>query len=174
MKCGEVYRSVAAWQKLSSVNMNPKLAYKILKYTKAVGAEYDVIEKQRIALVHELTGTKLGEEAKIEPDTEASKLYAGGFQEILLVSSDLQKLDVDFEDVVNAVDEKSEVLTVSDLSVLESFFGCEDCACDDDLCPRSDGDCLHPSDDDIFGDDTPDCPCPDGDDCDAEVNCPCE
>ena len=145
MKCGDVYRSVAAWQKLANINIKPKLALKILRYTKKVSEEYNLIEKQRIALVHELTGTKAGEEARIEPDTEASKLYSGGLQEILLVGSDLQKLDIDFGDVIDAVDEKSEVLTVVDLAALEPFFGCPDdcpCAGNDDLtaCPCLDSD----------------------------------
>jgi len=147
MKCGEVYRSVAAWQKLAGVNMKPKLAFKILKYTKAVGAEYEVIEKLRIALVHKLTGTKSGEEAKINPDTEESRLYSAGLQEILAVDSDLAKLDCDFEHVINAVDEKSEALSVSDLATLEPFFDCPDncpCECDETVAK---------------------CPCPDDDDC---------
>ena len=137
MRCGDVFRSVAAWQKLAGVNMKPKLAFRILKYTKEIGAEHDAIEKQRITLIHEITGTQPGEEAKIEPDSEESKKYIGGLQEILLVSSDLKKLDIDFSEVVDAVDEKNEVLSVSDLAALEPFFGCDDCACDEDFvaCP---------------------------------------
>ena len=151
MKCGEVFQSVAAWQRLSGVNMKPRLAFKILKYTKEVGVEYDAIMEQRSALIHEITGTKPGEKAEIQPGSEDAKRYEGGFQEILLVNSDLSKLDIDFSDVIDAVDEKNEMLSVSDLAALEPFFKypdepfskCPDeCACDEDLvaCP-DDGDC---------------------------------
>ena len=135
MKCGEVFQSVKSWQKLAGINMRPKLAYEILKYTKAVGVEYEVIEKQRVALVHEITNTKLGEDAKIEPESEEFRKYIAGLNEILDVESDLDKLDVEFSDVIDAVDEKSEVLTVSDLAALEPFFYCPDDCCPDDCCP---------------------------------------
>ena len=134
MKCGEVYNSVltGAWQKLSGVSMKPKLAFKVLKYTKEVSNEYAAIETQRTALIHDITGASPGAEAKIEPDTEEFKRFIGGFQEILLVNSDLKKLDILFSDVVDAVDEKDESLTIADLSSLEPFFACtDDCDCDE-------------------------------------------
>jgi hypothetical protein len=122
MKLGEVFGSVAAWRKLSGINMKPKLAYKILKYTKLVSAEADIAEKQRVSLIHEITGTEDGQEAKIEPNTPELTAYAEKFNEVLLMESDLQQLDVDFEEVVDAVDEKDESLTVNDLAMLEPFF----------------------------------------------------
>lgn len=132
MNCGHVFGSIKAWQKLSGISMKPKLAYKILKYTKLVAAEHDVIEKQRIALVHEITGTAEGQDAKIEPDTIAFEAYFIGLQEILAVETNLKPIDLDFEEVINSVDEKDESLTVGDLSVLEQFFCCPDCDCDCD------------------------------------------
>ena len=63
---GQIFQSIAAWQRLSGINMKPKLAYAILKYTKLVGDEHAVAEKQRIALIHELTNTSDGEDANIE------------------------------------------------------------------------------------------------------------
>lgn len=122
MLLGEIFQSIAAWQKLSAVNMKPKLAYKILKYTKLVSAEHAIAEKQRVALIHEVTNTKEGEEAKIEPDTPEFVEYAQKFQAIMLTESDLKQLDMDFEEVVNAVDEKDESLAVGDLAMLEPFF----------------------------------------------------
>ncbi len=147
MLCSQVFQSIAAWQKLSGVSMKPKLAFKILMYTKKVAAEHEAVEKQRIALVHEITGTKPGEEVKIEPDTDEFKKYIVGLQEILLVESDLKPLDLDFEEVVNAVDKKDESLTIADLSALEPFFKCcpDDCDCDNVVPVEKDGfpeDCL--------------------------------
>ncbi len=122
MLLGEVFRSVAAWQKLSAINMKPKLAYKILKYTKKVSAEHDVAERQRVALVHEITGTKDGEDAKIDPDSPELATYIEKFNEIMATESDLKSLDIVFEEVVNAAEEKDGSLSVQDLALLEPFF----------------------------------------------------
>jgi len=122
MILGQIWQSIQAWQKLSKINMRPKLAYKILKYTQQVSAEYDIIERQRVALIHELTNTKEGESAKIEPNTPESLAYGTRFNEILLQESDLPLCALDFEEVVDTVDEKDESLTVNDLAVLEPFF----------------------------------------------------
>lgn len=133
MLLGEIFQSVAAWQKLSAINMKPKLAYKILKYTKKVYVEHDVAEKQRVALIHEITGTKEGEKAKVEPGSPEFKEYIGRFNEIMATESDLKLLDIDFEEVVNASDEKDGSLAVKDLALLEPFFlcsECDDCDCE--------------------------------------------
>lgn len=122
MLLGEIFQSIAAWQKLSGINMKPKLAYRILKYTKLVSAEHAIAEKQRVALIHEITGTKEGEDAKIEPGSSEFQEYVGKFNAVMLTESDLKQLDMDFEEVVNAVDEKEEALSVSDLAMLEPFF----------------------------------------------------
>lgn len=122
MLLGQIFQSIAAWQKLSGINLQAKLAYKILKYTKLVQAEHEIAEKQRIGLIHTITDTKEGEDAKIEPDTPEFVAYIKEFNEVMLTESTLKPLDMDFEEVVNAVDEKDESLTVSDLALLESFF----------------------------------------------------
>lgn len=122
MLLGQIFQSIAAWQKLSAVNMKPKLAYKILKYTKLITAEHEIAEKQRVALIHEITGTEEGQDAKIEPNTSEFAAYVQKFNEVMLTESALQKLDMDFGDVVDAVDNKDEMLTVNDLAMLEPFF----------------------------------------------------
>lgn len=122
MLLGEIFQSIAAWQKLSGINLRAKLAYKLLKYTALVSAEHAIAEKQRVALIHEITGTKEGENAKIEPDTPELTEYVQKFNEVMLTESTLEQLQMDFEEVVNAVDEKDESLSVSDLAMLEPFF----------------------------------------------------
>lgn len=122
MLLGQVFQSIGAWQKLSAINLRAKLAYKLLKYTALVSAEHAIAEKQRVALIHEVTGTKEGEDAKIEPDTPEFREYVERFNAVMVTESDLQPLIMDFEEVVDAVDEKDESLSVSDLATLESFF----------------------------------------------------
>lgn len=122
MLLGQIFQSLEAWRKLSAVNMKPKLAYKLLKYTELVSAEHAIAEKQRVALIHEITDTKEGQDAKIEPNTPELETYVPKYNEIMLMESDLQPLEMDFEEVVDAVDEKDETLSVSDLAVLKPFF----------------------------------------------------
>ena len=122
MLLGQIFQSIQAWQKLSGINMKPKLALNILRYTKLVSAEYEHAEKLRTAMIHEATGTKEGEEVKVEPNTPEMEVFVKGFNQIMQAESDLKQLDMDFEEVVNAVDEKDESLTVNDLAMLEPFF----------------------------------------------------
>jgi len=122
MKLGEVFQSIEAWRKLSSITMRPKLAYAILKYVKLITTEYEIAEKQRVALIHELTNTKEGEDARIEAGTPEFTEYVKRFTEIMGVESSLPRCELDFAEVVNAVDGKDDVLTVNDLALLEPFF----------------------------------------------------
>ncbi|KKN03193.1 hypothetical protein LCGC14_1110140 [marine sediment metagenome] len=164
MNYGQVSQSIPAWQKISGISMKPKLAFAILKYTKKVSEAFDLAEKLRIALIHAITNTKLGEDVKIEPKTEEFNKYISGLQEILCEEVDLEPIDIDFEEVVNSVDDKDVSLSVSDLAKLEVFFVCNDvdpaCPCPDDDCNEVDPACPCPDDD------CPD-PCPD-DDCDCD------
>jgi hypothetical protein len=120
MNLGQIFQSMSVWNKLASVPMKPMIAYKILQYTKKVNAEFEIVEKQRVALIHEITGTKEGENTKIEPNTPEFDLYLERINEILLVESDLEKLDINFEEVLGSL--KEDVLTVQDLALLEPFF----------------------------------------------------
>ncbi len=122
MLLGQIFQSIAAWQKLSAINLRAKLAYRLLKYMALVSAEHAIVEKQRVALIRKITCTKEGEDAKIEPDTPEFQEYVGKFNTLMMVEPDLPQLDMDFEEVVNAVDEKDESLTVNDLALLEPFF----------------------------------------------------
>ncbi len=126
MLLGQIYSSVKAWNKLSLVAMHPMMAYKVLKYTKLVENEYAVADKQRVALIHELSGTKEGEDAKIEPGTPEFGQYVERFNEVLQVESTLKQIKVGFEDVLKSLGDKDDVLSVGDLALLEPFFKSED------------------------------------------------
>ena len=122
MLLGTIFQSITAWQKLSAIPLKPKTAYQILKYTKLVSAEHEVAEKQRVALIHKVTGTLEGQDAKIEPNTPEFAAYATRFNEIMQTESDLVQIDMELEAVVDALDDKEESLSVSDLALLEPFF----------------------------------------------------
>lgn len=118
MFLGQIFNSISAWQKLAGINMKPKLAYKILKYTKLVTAEAEIVRKQQEAIIREIKG----EVMNIAKDTPEFTAYAAQFDPVLQTESDLPQLDVNFEEVVNGVDEKGESIAIQDLAFLEPFF----------------------------------------------------
>ena len=122
MLLGQIFQSIDSWKKLSSVNLKPKIAYAVLKYTKLVGDEHAIAEKQRVALIHEITGTQAGEDAKIEPNSPEFAEYITKVNEIMSQESSLEQINLGLEEVVNALDGKDDVLSISDLAMLEPFF----------------------------------------------------
>lgn len=123
MKLGNVFNAMRSWGALASMKMNPQVAYKILKYLRLVSAESDIIEKQRIALVHEITNTKEGEAVQIKPDTDEFREYIARFNEVLFTESDLKPCDLYFNEVMEALNnDQNEVLSIQDMLLLEPFF----------------------------------------------------
>lgn len=122
MLLGQIFSSIESWKKLSSVNMKPKVAYAILKYTALVSTEAEVVEKQRMALIYEVSGAEPGTEVKLGPEEPGWELFVQGFNEILNQESDLDRIDLEMETVIDALDGKDDVLSVSDLARLEPFF----------------------------------------------------
>ncbi len=121
MLLGQVFQSIGAWGKLTSVNLKPKVAYKILKYTKLVDAEYEIAETQRVALLREITGIKEGD-VSIEQGTPEFLEYVTRLGEIMSQEISLEEIDIDLDSVIDALDNKDNVLSVSDLAILEPFF----------------------------------------------------
>ncbi len=123
MKCAEVFRSLAAWRKLSNVPMKPRYALGILRYTKIVSAEYDNIDKLRVALAYRVSGAEEGSVVKIEPDTPEAVQFGLGFSEILQQDADIMPIyGISLDAIVHAMGDKEDSLTVSDLALLEPFF----------------------------------------------------
>jgi len=123
MQLGHIFNSIQSWQILSNLKMHPQTAYQVLKYFKLIAAEYEIAEKQRVALVHEITGTKDGENASIEPGTEQFIEYITRFNEILATESDLPQYNGTLDDIIAVIGkDQDNSLSVQDLSKLEVFF----------------------------------------------------
>jgi len=121
MKLSSLMNASPAIEKLATQELPAKLAYRLLKYAKRIAAECDVIEKRRVAIIHEITETEPGTEARIEAGTEDFGEYARRFGEFLSQDSDLGKSDVMLSDIVESLGD-SAVLTVQDLVRLEELF----------------------------------------------------
>ena len=121
MKLGHIFQSIKTWQTLSSLKMHPQTAYQILKYSRLIAAEYEIAEKQRVALIREITGITEGD-ATIEPGTDQFTDYVTRFNEILATESDLPQYNGSLFDVLSALNKDQNVLSAQDLSQLEVFF----------------------------------------------------
>lgn len=122
MKAREIFQSIPSWRKLSDITMKPLIAFKILRYMKLVSAEFEHIEKQRVDLAYEISKTPRDQNVKLEPETPELAEFQQRFNRVLDTESTLPFLRLDLETVINALDGKEDVLTVSDLANLEPFF----------------------------------------------------
>ncbi len=122
MLLGQVYQSLPSWKKLASINLRPKLAYRLMKYAKLVEAEHEIAEGQRVLIIRRITEVAKGADASIGANTPEMEEYAREFNEVLATEINLTPADISFGEVIEALDEKDEVLTVSDLAILEPFF----------------------------------------------------
>lgn len=126
MKCGQVHQSIEAWRKLSNIPLRPQVGLKILRYSKLITAEYDVIEKQRIVAIREVAGVEEGEDVQIPPDSPKFAKCVERINELMQEDSTLPLLELDLETVIDTLDGKDNILSVSDLAVLEPFFELRD------------------------------------------------
>jgi hypothetical protein len=123
MKLLSIFMAFPVFGKISQLKMNPKTAYRILKYTRTLGQEYDIIEKQRVSIIHELTNTKDGENASIVPGTSEHELYISRFGSILDVESDIQTFGCSMDEFLDKIsDDKASDLTAIEISSIEPFF----------------------------------------------------
>lgn len=131
MKLFEVYNAVSTsqekpvstWGALTALKKPPKVAYRLLKYGAKLGAEFEVIEKQRIKLIYEAAGAAEGSEVNIKPGTAEFNKFVQGFNEFLANDSDLEPVGISMDALIDALDaEKGNVLSEQDLAVVEPFF----------------------------------------------------
>lgn len=126
MILGQIFQSMQSWRSLSGMKMRPQVAFKVLRYTRDVEAEFALIEKRREAILREVAGVPEGE-VKLEPDTPEVAEFQKQFTEDLLIESELKSFDRKLSCVLEMVgDGQDDVLTMSDLAMLEPFFQKED------------------------------------------------
>lgn len=122
MNFGQIYQSINAWEKLAAINMKPKVAFVILRYSKLVRSEFELVNTKREELIREIADVEKEQDVKLEPGTPELATFIEKFNEMLQCSSPLCQIDMKLEDAIEAVDEKDETLTVQDLAFLEPFF----------------------------------------------------
>jgi hypothetical protein len=122
MKLSSLANAYPAIETLATKELPAKLAYQLLKYAKRIAAECDVIEKRRVAIIHEITETEPGAEVRIEVGTDDFAEYAQRLSEFLSQDSDLEESDIMLSDIVDSLKD-DETLTVQELASLGELFG---------------------------------------------------
>ncbi len=135
MNCGQIVNSIEVWRKLSGIPMSPAIALKILRYTKIVANDYEIIEKLRVSTIREIAGVGEEENAEIPKDSPKYQECIERINAIMGSASTLSQINLSLEVVVVALEGHDVALTVSDLAVLEPFFQ------DDTGYPQPDGNC---------------------------------
>lgn len=121
MKLFDVFLSRDSWTKLLRADMPPKLAYELLKYSKAVTTELSSIEQQRNKLIRKAAGIEDEQQpVSLTPGTPEFDTFARDFDDFLDVYPDMMVFPKTLGQVVESIDGK--VLSPEDLRLLEPFF----------------------------------------------------
>ncbi len=122
MKLGNVFLGKSFLNRVAQLKIKPVVAYRLLKYLKQIDEEYNIIEKQRVALIHKITNTEPGTQVELKYDTDEFNEYVKSFDEILSVESEL-KTDLTIDLIIESLsDENGNELTVQELAQIEPFF----------------------------------------------------
>ena len=116
MKLLDVFAGYGALVSLSKCKVPPKMAFALSKYLRLVQAEYDLIEKQRVALLHEATGTRDGEDTSVQYGTPQYIEYAEKFGPLLDSGSDLVICSLNLSDVMDCTSDSMLMDTCSPAS----------------------------------------------------------
>ena len=123
MKLANVYMARAAMNQLVQAKLSPKVAYRVLKFTRKFDVEFAIIEGQRSKLIRDISGTKEGENASIENGTPEMAEFFKKFAPILGTDCDLELCPLKFDALMDALDsEEGNVLSAQDLALLEPLF----------------------------------------------------
>lgn len=126
MKLSVICNSEAAWRSLSAVKKPPKLAYRLMKYTKLVSAEIKDCEEQRAKYVCEIAGVEFGTEDGAQtfllPGTPQHDEFMAKFQAFLDTESDLLPVPISMEALIDSLGDQGNVISETDLANLEPFF----------------------------------------------------
>lgn len=112
----------AAWSALTALKKPPKVAYRLLKYGAKLGAEFDVIEKQRIKLLYEAAGVPEGSPVDIKSGTPEFSQFANSFNEFLAGDSDLEPVGMSMDALIDSLDAVGNAMSEQDLAAVEPFF----------------------------------------------------
>jgi hypothetical protein len=121
---GTVFAAAEAWRALSLLPLAPRIAYKILKYGQALAKEVEIVEKQRMTVVSELTNGDDTTRGQLKPGTPLFAKYVQRMDEVAAVPCSVEPLDISMDDLLSALDAASPnaKITPGQLAMLEPFL----------------------------------------------------
>jgi len=123
MKLFQVWNAQAAFKRLADLKKPPKLAYRLLTYSRKFDAEAAICEAHRIACVYAIAGAEPGTVVELNQGTPEFDTFFAKFNEFLSNESDLEPVGLDMDALIDGLDaEKGNVLSENDLALLDPFF----------------------------------------------------
>jgi len=109
--------------RLATLKMAPRVAYDVLKFSRRFDAEFEIIEKQRVALIMEISGAGKGEDVTIEQNSPEFDRFVAAFDEVLSVDSDMAVCPMRMPALIAALDaSEGNTLAMQDIAMLEVLF----------------------------------------------------
>lgn len=124
MKLVDVWNARNAFAVLAQLKKPPKVAYRLMKYSKKFAAEFDICEAERVALVFVVADVEPGTpNINLLPGTDEFAAFQEAFNEFLANDSDLEPVDIGMDALIDALDaEHGNVLSEAELALLVPFF----------------------------------------------------
>lgn len=120
MTLGNILMAREPWLKLMKADLPAKMAYRLAKYHRQVGAELDVIEQKRVEILRAVAGVGPEEQVALKDGDPRIDTFFSKFNEFLQTESDLKPMPVTLCDAIDSV--TGGTLSPGDLLALEVFF----------------------------------------------------
>ena len=123
MKLANVFAAKDALGRLGESKLPPKVAYRVLKFAKKFESELAIVDKQRNALIMEVSGAKEGESITLDAGTPQFDEFVAKFNEVLMTDSELALCPLKMDALMDALEAvEGNTLSMQDIALLEVFF----------------------------------------------------
>jgi len=123
MKLANVFNARPAIVRLATLKMAPRVAYDVLKFSRRFDADFEIVEKQRVSLLMEISGAGEGEDITIEPNSPEFDRFVAAFDEVLAGEIDMAVCPMRMDALIAALDaSEGNTLSVQNIALLEVLF----------------------------------------------------
>ena len=110
-------------QAIANVNLSPKTAYSLLRYTRLFDAEFELVEKKRVGLLKAAAGSQGEKSISLEQGTPEFGKFLQDFVDFLATESELKPCPLPLVALLDEMGtDPANTLSAQDLAVLEPFF----------------------------------------------------
>lgn len=123
MKLLTLWNAKQAWATLSMLRKQPKVAYRLMKYERALNAEMETIERARTEFILKAANAEPGATVTLDVGTPELAAFNADFNAFLNTDCDLRPVGMDMDALIDVLDSQAgNVLSEAELMALEPFF----------------------------------------------------